>query len=85
MLQIQLLPCGLSDLFLQVVKTRRMTKADRYGLMAALLSESLSPDEQDAIDRMLRSVRKGRILLVDEISAIPQPQLGQLQNASACQ
>jgi len=70
MLQLKLLPGGLSDLFDQVVRSRRMTKADRYGLMAALLSDSLSEDEKDAIDRMLRSVRKGRILLVDEISAV---------------
>ena len=70
MLQVQPLPGGLSDLFLQVVRTRRMTKADQYGLMAALLSDSLSSDEQDAIDRMLRSVRKGRIVLVDELSAV---------------
>lgn len=70
MLQVKPLPCGLSDLFLQVVRTRRITKADQYGLMAALLSDSLSSEEKDAIDRMLRSVRKGRILLVDEISAV---------------
>lgn len=70
MLQVKPLPCGLSDLFLQVTRTRRITKADQYGLMAAILSDSLSSDEKDAIDRMLRSVRKGRILVVDEISAV---------------
>ncbi len=47
-----------------------MTKADRYGLLAALLEEELSTEELSVIDRLLRSVRRGRLKMADELSAV---------------
>jgi hypothetical protein len=68
--KVNLLPFALSDLFAQASTSGRITIADRYGLMAALLEDSLSSDEQCAIDRLLRAVSKGRLTVVDEISAV---------------
>ncbi len=47
-----------------------MTKADRYGLMAAILNEDLGTEERSVIDRLLRAVRRGHLTVVDEVSAI---------------
>ncbi|MGF1495324.1 MAG: hypothetical protein ACFB8W_00675 [Elainellaceae cyanobacterium] len=44
--------------------------ADRYGLMAAILNSNLSQEEREAIDRILWSVRRGRIKMVDDLSAL---------------
>lgn len=65
-----LLPGALSDLFAQVSSSGRMTKADRYGLMAAILNEELGVEERSVIDRLLRAVRRGHLTVVDEVSAI---------------
>jgi hypothetical protein len=69
-IQLRLLPGAISDLFAQVSASGKITLADRYGLMAALLEESLTQEERDCIERLLRSVRRGRLKIVDEISAI---------------
>jgi hypothetical protein len=69
-IQLRLLPGAISDLFAQVSTSGKITLADRYGLMAALLEESLTQEERDSIERLLRSVRRGRLKIVDEISAI---------------
>lgn len=65
-----LLPGALSELFAQATSSGYMTKADRYGLMAAILGEDLSTDEKCVIDRLLRAVRRGRLHLADELSAV---------------
>jgi hypothetical protein len=65
-----LLPGALSDLFAQVTISGCITKADRYGLMAALLEEELDSEERCVIDRVLRSVSRGRVAIADDISAI---------------
>lgn len=67
---IYLLPSGLGDLFARVNTTGELTLADRYGLMAALLDESLSQEEQFTINRLLRAVCRGKIKVVNEISAV---------------
>ena len=64
-----LLPFALSDMFAQVTYSGRLTLADRYGLMAAVLDESLGEDERFSVDRMIRSLYRGRLQIVDEISA----------------
>ncbi|MCP2727006.1 hypothetical protein [Limnofasciculus baicalensis] len=69
-IQLRLLPGAISDLFAQVSTSGKITLADRYGLMAALLEESLTQEERDSIERLIRSVRRGRLKIVDEISAI---------------
>jgi molybdenum cofactor guanylyltransferase len=65
-----LLPGALSDLFAQVSTSGRVTKADRYGLLAALLDEELGLEERCVIDRLLHAVWRGRIAIADEISAV---------------
>ncbi len=65
-----LIPGGLSELFAQATSSGYITKADRYGLMAALLAEQLDSDQRSAIDRMLHAVRRGRLKIADELSAV---------------
>ena len=65
---IKILPTALFELFATASNSGGLTLADRYGLMAALLEESLPEEELCVIDRLLYAVRKGRIIVVDEIS-----------------
>lgn len=67
---VRLLPGAISDLFAQVSNTGRLTLADRYGLMAALLEDSLDEEEQLCIDRLIRSFYRGRLKVVDELSVV---------------
>lgn len=70
MFPVKLLPGAISEITVSVSETKSLTKADRYGLMAAVLDESLEPEELRAIDRLLYSIRRGRVHLVDELSVI---------------
>ena len=67
---INLLPSAIAELFAQVATTHTITKADRYGLMAAILDEGLGEEERWAIDRMLHSLCRGRLQMVNDISAV---------------
>ncbi|MEW6498715.1 MAG: hypothetical protein AB1589_40380 [Cyanobacteriota bacterium] len=67
---VSLLPGTLPELFAQVSYSGKITLADRYGLMAALLEESLSEEDRELIDRILRAVRRRRLLAVDELSFV---------------
>ena len=67
---IYLLPFALGDLVANANTTGFITLADRYGLMAAIFDESLPEDEKRSVDRLLRSICKGRIKVIDEISVI---------------
>jgi hypothetical protein len=67
---INLLPSAISELFAQASVTGKITLADRYGLMAALLEETASEEEIRSIDRLLHALHRGRIQIVDEISAL---------------
>jgi hypothetical protein len=67
---IKLLPHAISELMAQVSATRKITLADRYGLMAAILEESLEEEDRFSIDRLLRALRRGRLQIVDEISSL---------------
>ncbi|WP_448560497.1 hypothetical protein [Trichothermofontia sp.] len=67
---VRLLPSAISELFAQVSSTGKLTLADRYGLMAAILEESLSEDERRSIDRLLRALKRGRIEVVNDLSLL---------------
>lgn len=67
---LNLLPTAISELFAQAAQTGKLTLADRYGLLAALLDGSASDEEMQAIDRLFRAVRQGRVQLVDELSVV---------------
>jgi hypothetical protein len=66
-----LIPSAVSELFAQVTRTRQVTLADRFGLMAAAFDESLTAEERDALNRVLRGIRRGRLQVVDELSNLP--------------
>lgn len=61
MLQLQLLPGSISAILADAAETKTLTKSDRFGLLAAILDETLQDDERRAIDRILRSVYRGRV------------------------
>lgn len=71
MSSLSLLPGALPELFAQVSESGRMTVADRYGLLAAILNgDRISPEDKQALNRILRATIKGRIRLVDELSQL---------------
>lgn len=67
--QVQLLPGSISAMLASASATGVLTIADRYGLMAASMDETLAEEESRAISRLLRAVVRGRIQVVDELSA----------------
>ncbi|MEG3896068.1 MULTISPECIES: hypothetical protein [unclassified Microcoleus] len=67
---IHLIPSALGELFAEVNHHGYITLADRYGLMAAIFDETLTEEDKRSIDRLLRSVCRGRIKLVNELSTI---------------
>lgn len=67
---VSLLPGTLPELFAQVSYSGKITLADRYGLMAALLEEPISEEDRELIDRILRAVRRRRLKVVDELSSV---------------
>lgn len=70
MFPVNLLPGAISELIAAVTDTHCVTLADRYGLMAAILDESLDEEERFSIDRLLRSIRRGQIQVSDEMSVV---------------
>lgn len=70
MSSINLLPGAVAEILASATETGVITQADRYGLMAALLDESLNEEEARAVNRLLRFIAKGRVQVVKEISAI---------------
>lgn len=67
---VRLLPGAISDIFAQVSISGKITLADRYGLMAAILEDSMNEEERASIDRLLHAFYRGRMKMVDEISAM---------------
>ncbi len=66
---ISLLPDAISELFAQSSTSGNITLADRYGFMAAVFEEKLSEEDRESIDRMLRALKRGRLQMVDDLSA----------------
>ncbi len=60
---VELLPGAISEIVASVADTGILTLGDRYGLMAATLKEDLDEDERLTVDRILRSVKRGKISL----------------------
>ena len=61
MLDIQLIPGAISEMFASVTRTGTLTLGDRYGLLAATFAENLDPEERNQIDRLLYSIRRGLV------------------------
>lgn len=55
----------ISEIFYQIWQTGQITSRHRWGLMSALMQDSLSQDERDAIDRLLHAVRRGWLQIRD--------------------
>ena len=70
MFLVQLIPGAISEMLASVTDTGSLTLADRYGLMAAVLDDSLDEQDRYSVNRLLRSVLKGRVKIVNELSAI---------------
>ncbi len=70
MLPVNLLPGAINELMVSVSDRRSLTQADRYGLMAAILDESLSEEERRSVDRLIRSILRGRVEIVTDLSVI---------------
>ncbi len=77
----QLLPNALSEIFMQVVISHRLTLADRYGLAAALCNALIDEEEKRAIDRILHGVRRGHIQLVEDLSVPKLPRATRLKGS----
>ncbi|AFZ06128.1 hypothetical protein Osc7112_1621 [Oscillatoria nigro-viridis PCC 7112] len=67
---VNLLPGAINEIIAAVTDTHRLTKADRYGMMAAILDESITEEERGSLDRLIRSLVKGRIQVADELSTV---------------
>ncbi|MEM9543143.1 MAG: hypothetical protein AAGA60_27085 [Cyanobacteria bacterium P01_E01_bin.42] len=61
MLNLQLIPGAISEIFASATDTGILTLSDRYGLLAASLDEGLDEDERRAVNRILRAVKRGKI------------------------
>jgi len=66
--QLQLLPGAISEIMVSSHQLGYLTVADRYGLLAATLDESLDESERRCINRMVRSVYRGRLRVSNVIS-----------------
>jgi hypothetical protein len=60
---LQLLPGAVSEILAAAAETGKLTLSDRYGLMAAAMTDNLEEDEIRAINRLLRAVIRGRVQL----------------------
>jgi len=61
MLELSLLPGAIEEMLVSIAYSGYITELDRYGLMAAVLDNSLTKEERCILDRLLRFVIKGRI------------------------
>ncbi len=70
MFLVQLIPGAISEILASVTDTGSLTLADRYGLMAAVLDDSLDEQDRHSLNRLLRSVIKGKVKIVNDLSAM---------------
>lgn len=54
----------ISAMFAEAMATRTVTMTDRRNLKAALLDCNLAAEEHEALDRLLYSIRRGKIAMV---------------------
>ncbi|HIK31595.1 MAG TPA: hypothetical protein IGS17_08925 [Oscillatoriales cyanobacterium M59_W2019_021] len=67
---VTLIPGAISEILVSARNTGAITLADRYGLMAAILDESLPEDDARSINRLLRAIMRGKIKVADDLSAM---------------
>ena len=59
--RVQLLPGAIAEMLASTSETGKLTLADRYGLMAAIMDESLNEEERRSVNRLVRAVLRGRM------------------------
>lgn len=64
---LQLIPGAIPAMLASAAEQGHLTLADRYGLLAATLDDSLDDMERRSIDRLLRAVIRGRIRVVEDL------------------
>jgi len=69
----QILPGAISEILVSARETGVLTLADRYGLMAATLDEHLPEEDERSMNRLLRSVIRGKIQISNELSTVYSP------------
>ncbi len=69
-LQINLIPGAIGNLYADVSTSGFITLADRYGLMAAILEDTLSDEEECCVNRLLHAACKGKLTVSDELSLL---------------
>ncbi|MBP0003676.1 MAG: hypothetical protein J7642_08125 [Cyanobacteria bacterium SBC] len=69
MVSLKLLPGAISEMMASVSETGCVTLADRYGLMAAVLDDTLAEEDRRSADRLLRSIARGRVKVSDDLCA----------------
>jgi hypothetical protein len=62
---VRLLPGSISEMLATASRTGTITRSDQYGLMAAIMEEQLSEDEVRAINRLLRSIKRGKVKVLE--------------------
>ncbi|MBC6479574.1 MAG: hypothetical protein GDA56_19145 [Hormoscilla sp. GM7CHS1pb] len=65
--QVKLIPGAIAEILASSSDSGVLTLTDRYGLMAAILDESLDEQEQRAVNRLLRAVLRGKIKISNKI------------------
>jgi len=63
LIPINLIPGAIYEIVASTAETGVLTLSDRYGLMAAILEEKINSEERRTVDRILRSVQRGRLQL----------------------
>jgi hypothetical protein len=66
--QLQLLPGAISEIMAASSESGYLTIADRYGLLAATLDDSLSETDRRCVNRLVRSAARGRLQLLNVLS-----------------
>ncbi|MBP0000950.1 MAG: hypothetical protein J7641_18455 [Cyanobacteria bacterium SID2] len=66
--QVQLLPGAIPAILASASERGFLTIADRYGLMAATLDDTLDETDRRCVDRLLRAVVRGRIQVGEQLS-----------------
>lgn len=66
--QLQLIPGAIAEILASTTDSGVLTLTDRYGLMAAILDESLDEQDRRAVNRLLRAVLRGKIKVAHQTS-----------------
>ncbi|NJN73145.1 MAG: hypothetical protein HC799_10260 [Limnothrix sp. RL_2_0] len=62
-----LLPGAVAEMLASVSQNKTLTLGDHYGLLAAALDETLPKEERLAVNRILRSVLRGKVHVTNKI------------------